>query len=205
MDNKDDLETYLTNYGDKLSDTDIKHLKTAITSLSWQGWHLTGSLKREIQQKLGDSIKHIYAPGEADDMLIDMTNNKIDLILSLDSDIFAMGAPHLWRLLRVKNDWIVEDIYVEDVCNSWSISLGLLQDASFLAGWDRCLLKGESYMMFNTSLARMKHYRSLDTVIEKFIPDGVDQEAYERLVSIKSESKVKWIQLLKNRELTAVE
>lgn len=203
-DKKHGLEHYLEEYGEQLSEEDKVQLNTAISSLSWQGWHLTSALKREIQEKLGPNVEHIFAAGEADDLLLDMAfsdNNKVDVILTLDSDIFAMGAPHLWRLLRVKNDWIVEDIYVEDVCNSWGISLGLLQDASFLAGWDRCLLKGESYMMFNTSLARMKHYRVLDTVIEKFIPDGVDQEAYERLVNIKSESKAKWIQLLKRREL----
>jgi hypothetical protein len=204
-DKKNGLESYLEEYGAQLSEGDKTQLNTAISSLSWQGWHLTGALKREIQEKLGPKVEHIFAAGEADDLLLEMAfseNKKVDVILTLDSDIFAMGAPHLWRLLRVRNDWIVEDVYIEDVCNSWGISLSILQDASFLAGWDRCLLKGESYMMFSTALTRMKHYGVLDTVIEKFIVNGVDKEAYDRLLSIKSESKTKWIQLLKTRELT---
>ena len=199
MDNKDDLETYLANYGDKLSDNDIKHLKTAITSLSWQGWHLTGSLKKEIQQKLGDSIKHIYAPGEADDLLIDMTNNKIDLILSLDSDIFAMGSERIWRLLRVRGQWLVEDISVEKTCNEWGITLSQLQDACFLAGWDRCHLTGGSYMPIDTALNRIKYYGTLHLVLGKFPPEKIDTEAIDRLTKLKKESKDRWINIIKAR------
>jgi hypothetical protein len=47
-----ELEEYLEKFEGQLNEHDIKHLKTAITSLSWQGWHLTGSLKREIQEKI---------------------------------------------------------------------------------------------------------------------------------------------------------
>lgn len=203
-DKKRDLEQYLTEYEGQLSEDDKKQLNTAISSLSWQGWHLTGALKREIQEKLGSNIKHIFAPGEADDVLLDMAfdDNTLDVVLTLDSDIFAMGAPRLWRLMRVRNEWVIEDISVEDVCNNWAISLGTLQDSSFLAGWDRCHLTGESYMPFNMAISRMKHYHDLGMVIEKFVPDGVDEDAYERLVSLKKVSKAKWIQLIKRRKLT---
>lgn len=202
MDKKGDLETYLTNFGDQLSDTDVKHLKTAITSLSWQGWHLTGTLKREIQEKLGSTVEHIYAPGEADDMLIEMSATKIGIILSLDSDIFAMGAERIWRLLRIRGKWIIEDISVENVCNTWGINLSQLQDACFLAGWDRCHLTGTSYMPFENAVNRVKFYQTWLAVMEKFhSKDLVDKDAIDRLNVIKKESKGRWLNILRAREI----
>jgi hypothetical protein len=189
MDKKRDLEEYLEKFASQLDDTDVKHLKTAITSLSWQGWHLSGSLKRQIQETLGDSIQHVYAEGEADDLLIEMSvNGNIDVIVSLDSDLLAMGSPRLWRLLKSRKIWIIEDICVEDVCNTFGISLGTLQDTCFLAGWDRCHITGSTYMPFEVALNRMKHYGILGIVIEKFIPEAnIDKDAYERLKMIKKE------------------
>jgi len=201
MDTKGELEEYLEKFEGQLNEHDIKHLKTAITSLSWQGWHLTGSLKREIQEKLGQEVKHIYAPGEADDMLLKMLDDKdIDIIMTLDSDLFAMGGQHIWRLLRIRKEWIIEDIYVEQVCDKAGISLNMLQDACFLAGWDRCHLTGASYMPFETALNRIKYYGTLSAVLDKFPPSSsIDQEAINRLKLIKKESKERWINILKTR------
>lgn len=201
MDKKNDLQDYLEKFESQLNDTDIKHLKTAITSLSWQGWHLTGSLKRKINETLGDQIKHIYAEGEADDLLIAMSTDKsIDVILSLDSDLFAMGGERIWRVLRIRKQWIIEDISVEAVCNNWGISLSLLQDACFLAGWDRCHLTGTTYMPFISALNRIKHYQSIHLILEKFLPDSkLDAEAFDRLTIIKKESRERWQQILKQR------
>jgi hypothetical protein len=200
MDTKGELEEYLEKFEGQLNEHDIKHLKTAITSLSWQGWHLTGSLKREIQEKLGQDVKHIYAPGEADDMLLKMLDDKdIDIIMTLDSDLFAMGGEHIWRLLRIRKEWIVEDIYVEKVCDKAKISLNMLQDTCFLAGWDRCHLTGTSYMPFEVALNRIKYYGNLNAVLEKFPPISVEQEALDRLKKIKKESKERWISILKAR------
>ena len=204
MDTKGELEEYLEKFEGQLNEHDIKHLKTAITSLSWQGWHLTGSLKREIQEKLGDQVKHIYAPGEADDMLLKMLDDKeIDIIMTLDSDLFAMGGEHIWRLLRIRKEWIIEDIYVEQVCDKAGISLNMLQDACFLAGWDRCHLTGTSYMPFEVALNRIKYYGNLNAVIDKFPPISLDQEALNRLKIIKKESKERWINILKIRNPSA--
>jgi len=202
MDNKEGLEEYLEKFGEQLNEHDIRHLKTAITSLSWQGWHLTGSLKKNIQENLGKDVKHIYAPGEADDMLIKMADlQEINVILTLDSDLFAMGGEQIWRLLRIRKEWIIEDIRVEDVCNIAGINLGVLQDACFLAGWDRCHLTGASYMPFETALNRMKYYGSLQTVLEKFpIVDTHYNEALGRLKSIKKESRERWIEILNKRK-----
>ena len=201
IEKKTDLETYLTEFGGLLSDTDIKHLKTAITSLSWQGWHMTGSLKRQIQETLGPNIKHIFAPGEADDVLIKMIFDKeIDLVISLDSDLFAMGAERIWRLLKIRGQWLIEDIYVEAICNTYGISLAQLQDACFLAGWDRCHMKGGSHMTFETALNRIKYYKNLQVILEKFPIESIEsQEPMERLTLLKQESKTRWQQILRNR------
>jgi 5'-3' exonuclease len=206
IEKKTDLEIYLADYGSQLSDTDIKHLKTAITSLSWQGWHLTGTLRRKICETLGPSIKHVYAEEEADDLLIEMstTSNgekKIDLIMTLDSDLLAMGAEHIWRLLRIRGAWLTEDISVEAVCNEWGISLAQLQDACFLAGWDRChvVTKG-TYMSFEAALNRMKHYQQLIIVLEKF-PNDFDTAAMDRLLSLKKESRSRWQTILASRRV----
>jgi hypothetical protein len=200
MDKKQDLELYLEKFGSQLNDSDIKHLKTAITSLSWQGWHLSGTLKRTIQEKLAVAT-HIYSPGEADDLLITMiSKGELDVVVSLDSDILAMGAQRLWRILRFQKNWILEDISVERVCNTFGISLATLQDTCFLAGWDRCHLSGTSYMPFDVALERMKFYEILGIVIEKFIPGAIiDKESYDRLRVIKKESKERWMQILKSR------
>ena len=200
IDSRSELETYLETFQADLNQQDITNLKAAIKSLSWQGWHLTGSMKREIQAKLGPSVTHIYAPGEADDILIQMAyEKKIDVILSLDSDLFAMGGEQIWRLLRFKNQWVVEDIKVEEVCNKSGINLSMLQDACFLAGWDRCHLKtGESYMPFEVALNRIKHYQKLDVILDKF-PVDYDNETLDRLANLKRESKTRWQQILRDR------
>jgi hypothetical protein len=202
IDTRRDLEEYLETFGSQLTDTDIKHLKTAISSLSWQGWHLSGSLKRQIQEKLGGSIVHIHATGEADDLLISMsTDATISVIISLDSDLLALGGERIWRLLRIRKSWLVENISVEKTCTILGISLSTLQDACFLAGWDRCHLSGVTYMPFDVALNRMKHYGILGVVIEKFISEAqIDKEAYERLKIIKKESKDMWVDILKKRE-----
>jgi len=199
IDSRSNLEIYLETFEKELNDDDIKNLKSAISSLSWQGWHLTGSLKRMIKETLGESITHIYAPGEADDVLIKMASeNQIDIIMTLDSDLFAMGGEHIWRLLRIKKEWIVEDILVEDVCDKAEISLSILQDICFLAGWDRCHLTGECYMPFEVALNRMKYYGSLNIILEKF-ECKIDLEALERLKEIKKESRARWIEILRLR------
>jgi hypothetical protein len=77
----------------------------------------------------------------------------------------------------------------------------MLQDACFLAGWDRCHLTGASYMPFEVALNRIKHYGTLTNVLEKFLPVLVDQEALNRLKIIKKESKERWVNILKSRNI----
>lgn len=199
---KSELQEYLEKFERDLSEEDIEKIKSSISSLTWQGWHLTGSLKREIKEKLGHSIKHIYAPGEADDILIKMGfEQEIDIILSLDSDLFALGGERIWRLLRIREKWILEDICIEEICNSQGITLAMLQDACFLAGWERCHLTGLSYMPFETALNRIKYYGNLNTVIHRFpINDPLYDEALGRLRYLKKESKDRWVAILERRK-----
>ena len=199
---KEDLEVYLAEHGDELSISERENISTTISSLGWQGWHLTGKLKREIHGVLGGDIKHISAEGEADDLLLKMAfDGRADVIMSLDSDLFVMGTPRIWRLLNIRKKWIVEDISVEYVCNDWGITLAGLQDASFLAGWDRCHTKGGEFMRFDSALARVKHYGTWQATIakhpwnESVIINGADDE----LNRLKSESKKLWVQLLMSR------
>jgi 5'-3' exonuclease len=200
VEKKEGLETYLAEFGEHLTDADVTQLKTAITSLGWQGWHLTGKMKREIQEKLGTAIQHVFADGEADDLLLEMAfNSGVDVVLSLDSDLFVMGAPRIWRLMNIRKKWVVEDISVEAVCNDWGMSLSKLQDASFLAGWDRCHMKGGEFMRFETALTRVKHYGTWHAVLEKYPVwnRAEKQQEEESLIKLKRESKERWRQLLK--------
>lgn len=201
LDKKSELVEYLNQFGSELSENDLTNLNTAITSLSWQGWRLTGTLKREIQATLGPNVKHVYAPGEADDLLISMAHdNIIQVILTLDSDLLAMGGEHIWRLLRIRDKWIIEDIWVENVCDALGISLSILQDACFLAGWDRCHLTGDTYMSFDSAISRMKYYGSVQLVLKKFVIDQeVNQDSLMRLKQIKKESRERWVQIINNR------
>ena len=193
-----DLEVYLEEYKGQLNDTDIKHIKTAITSLNWQGWHMTNKLKKEIQERLGPNVEHIFAEGEADDILIDMAFEKrLDVVVTLDSDLFVMGTPRIWRVMRVRGEWLVEDISVESVCNDWGISLGILQDAAYLAGWDRCHTQGGTFMPFETALTRAKHYGGWKTVLEK--TGGLDDKftgTQESLMNLKKKSRERWLNIL---------
>lgn len=192
------LEVYLEEYKGELNDTDIKHIKTAITSLNWQGWHMTNKLKKDIQERLGPNVEHIFAEGEADDILIDMAFDKrLDVVVTLDSDLFVMGTPRIWRILRVRGEWCLEDISVESVCNDWGISLGILQDAAYLAGWDRCHPQGGTFMAFETALTRTKHYGGWKTVLEK--TGGLDEKfmgTQESLMSLKRKSRERWLKII---------
>jgi hypothetical protein len=202
---KGELEEYLKEYGSELEAQDLTKIQSAIDSLSWKSWHLTGTLKREIQATLGPDIAHIFAAGEADDVLIEMIfEKKVDVVLSLDSDIFAMGAPRIWRLMHQKGKWLIEDIIVEQVCNEWGITLSILQDASCLAGWDRCHLKGppkgQEFVPFSKALSLVKFYGKLNAVIEKNPEIAVSQseEALVNLRQLKAESKGRWLKILAN-------
>ena len=215
---KDTLTAYLEEYGSQLNETDIKNLTNAISSLSWQGWHLNSKKKQEIKDSL--PVQHVVAEGEADDLLLEMAfNGQIDIILTLDSDLFVMGAPHIWRLLQSngllekvpknpngllekacqnpkipKNNWHIEDIHIESVCVQCGISLEHLQDAAYLAGWDRCHLTGHSYMLFNNAIEKIRN-SNLQDILE------VDPESHERLLKIKSNTHINWKALLKERKL----
>jgi hypothetical protein len=190
-----ELEAYLEQYTNELSDLDKKHLKTAIHSLSWQGWHLTAKIKEDIHTRLGSNVQHHYAKGEADDVLIEMENSKqIDIVVTLDSDLFVMGCPRIWRIMLHRRQWSIEEIFIEDVCNNWNINLSQLQDASFLAGWDRCHLKGIIPMSFESAIHRMKHYGSCLHILQKFNPTLViDQDTFDRLQTLKEDSKKRWM------------
>jgi len=195
---KCELEEYIKEHGNELDDADLIKLNSAIENLSWKSWHLTGSLKKEIKNTLGENIKHIFAPGEADDLLIELIFKKgVDVVLTLDSDIFAMGAPRIWRLMRTKGKWMVEDIRVEDVCNEWGISLNILQDASYLAGWDRCHLKGGEFIPFSRAISLVKFYGKLQPVLEK-IQQFTSNESLLLLKQLKRESKERWLNILNN-------
>lgn len=202
MDQKQELAEYLEKFGSQLSETDVKHLKTAITSLSWQGWHMTGTLRKEIIEALGPAVQHIQAEGEADDLLLEMAldQGKFDVLMSLDSDLFAMGAPEIWRILHIRGEWIIEQVRVEDVCGAWGLRLGQLQDACFLAGWDR--FPGASpYMTFEQAVNRIKHYRLLTTVLEKWPPKTpVEEDRLNKLKILKAESRKRWVALQEKRE-----
>ena len=248
---KDTLTAYLEEYGSQLDETDIKNLTNAISSLSWQGWHLNSKKKQEIKDSL--PVQHVVAEGEADDLLLEMAfNGQIDIILTLDSDLFVMGAPHIWRLLQSngllekvpkipngllekvpkipngllekvpkipnellekvpkipngllekacqnpkipKNNWYIEDIHIESVCVQCGISLEHLQDAAYLAGWDRCHLTGHSYMLFNNAIEKIRDLKLQDIL-------KVDPESHERLLKIKSNTHINWKALLKERKL----
>jgi hypothetical protein len=57
-------------------------------------------------------------------------------------------------------------------------------------------------MPFEVALNRIKYYGNLTSVLEKFPPVSVDQDALDRLKKIKKESKERWVTILKNRNHT---
>lgn len=197
LEKKETLSAYIEQYGAELDERDLKSLSTAITSLEWQGWHLSYKKKREIQGALG-SMEHIMAEGEADDLLLDMAfSGKIDIVMTLDSDLFVMGAPCIWRLLLVgAKTWTLEQIEVEQICRLCNISLGDLQDAAYLAGWDRCHLSGHVYMTFHKAIEHLKTtgLDSLSLIL--------DAESHSRLLQIKSSTHALWKEIFKQRKVT---
>jgi 5'-3' exonuclease len=187
------LETYLKDHGHELSETDIKQVKSAITSLGWQSWHLTGAIRREIQAALGDPILHRQAKEEADDELLEMAMDKgeLDVVVTLDSDLFVMGAPKVWRPLYTRGVWQIQEYCVKELCMALGLSLKNLQDAAFLSGWDRFTSEGE-VMPFSVALNRIKHYRALDLICSKFgIKPAAD--ALEKLEAVKAQSRARWL------------
>jgi hypothetical protein len=195
LEKKEALSAYIEEYGAQLDERDLKSLSTAITSLEWQGWHLSYKKKKEIQAALG-SMEHIVAEGEADDLLLEMAfSGKIDSILTLDSDLFVMGAPCVWRLLGTK-PWKLEQIEVERICRMSDISLGDLQDAAYLAGWDRCHLSGHVYMTFHKAMEQLK------TADLESLPLILDAESHARLLQIKTSTHALWKEIFKQRKLT---
>ena len=194
LEKKENLSAYIEQYGAELDERDLKSLSTAITSLEWQGWHLSYKKKREIQEALG-SMDHIIAEGEADDLLLDMAfTGKLDIILTLDSDLFVMGSPCIWRLLRSDcKMWRLEEIDLETICRLCDISLGDLQDAAYLAGWDRCHLSAHAEMTFHKAIEQVKLVG---------LEGEVDAESHARLIQIKSTTHAYWKELFRQRKLT---
>jgi hypothetical protein len=140
-------------------------------------------------------MDHIIAEGEADDLLLDMAfTGKLDIILTLDSDLFVMGSPCIWRLLRSDcKMWRLEEIDLETICRLCDISLGDLQDAAYLAGWDRCHLSAHAEMTFHKAIEQVKLVG---------LEGEVDAESHARLIQIKSTTHAYWKELFRQRKLT---
>lgn len=197
-DSKKTLEQYLEDHSAELTEVDIRNIKTAIKSLSWQSWHMTSSIRKQIEATLGSQVQHIQAEGEADDELYTMImrDKKIDVVLTLDSDLFALGAPRIWRLLHTRGEFEVEEIFVRYICSHWGLTLGNLQDACYLAGWDRFHKQGKALMPFPTAVNRIKHYKNLQVILEKFAGEyEPTEDSLKPFKDTKAEARRFWTEM----------
>ena len=197
-DSKKTLETYLEDHAAELTEADIRNIKSTIKSLSWQSWHMTANIRKQIENTLGPNVEHLQATGEADDQLYKMIlqDKTIDVVVTLDSDLFALGAPRIWRLLFTKGQFTVEEIFVRYVCSHWGLTLGNLQDACYLAGWDRFHKQGAAYMPFPTAVNRVKHYKNLQVILEKFASDSIpDEQALKPYRETKADARRLWSEM----------
>ena len=155
-------------------------LEYSLARLEFQGWHMTREIRHTVQEELWKmGIPYVKAIGEADDALSELVGSgKLDVIVSTDMDFLLSGVPRLWIPFRASNDGF-EEIVLTKVLEGEKMSLEMFRDAGILCGVDE--LKGRLSVMPQTAIGWLRHYSSLESVLERQLAQLVAAGAAEIL------------------------
>jgi 5'-3' exonuclease len=159
----------------ELSTDEQRILKTSIARLETQGWHLSREIRLDFQRELmGLSIPYVQALGEADMALVDLcAARKLDVVVSTDMDFLLSGVPRLWIPFRrttgpdVSTQEGFEQIVTQSVLVFESITQEGLRDAGILCGVEA--LRGKLHMNSHTAFSWIRHYKSIEGVLQSSI------------------------------------
>lgn len=153
-------------------------LELSLERLEHQAWHLTREVRHEVQDALRmRSIPFVKAAQEADQVLVDLAHhNKIDIVLSTDMDYLLSGVPRLWIPQGPLGGHEVEEIQLEEVLREEGLTQEQFRDAAILCGVEP--LKGAVTMPPKKAFSWMRHYGSVETVLQK--QRSISKEEFEK-------------------------
>jgi len=158
-------------------------LECSLERLHLQSWHMTREIRRAFQADLWRAeIPYVKSVSEADDVLVDLEHGKkIDVILTTDMDYLLSGVECLWIPTRV-GLFTYEELCLHGILEGEGISRDGLVDAGLLCGTEeRERAKG---IPCERAFTLIRHYKSLEKILESNVKDGVIREMFPDLESV---------------------
>jgi len=149
-----------------------KVLEDSILRLDHAAWHLTRTIRHEIQKELFlRSIPYIRGTEEADGVLIDLCGaGKLDVIVSSDMDYLLSGVvKRLWIPLQ-DPDIPFEEMNMKSILEGEDLSLESFRDAGILCGVEPLRAHGVS-IFAKKAFNWMRYYKTIETILHSNVPE----------------------------------
>lgn len=164
------LKDYLTA-DENIPSNERRVLEYSLARLEFKGWHITRDIRQKFQEVLkGMNIPYLKAVGEADNVLVDMARaDKLDVVVSTDMDFLLSGVKRLWIPFRVTMYDGFEEIRLEELLKGEDITEEGLRDVGILCGVE--LLRGKLSIHTNMAFSWIRHYKSIETILESNVEE----------------------------------
>lgn len=123
-----------------LTEETRKEIQQKILHFEKEGWSVHREIRTRFCQMLRDAqIPYMDAPGEADDVLIEMARkNQIDVVISNDMDIFVGGVERFWMVDKKSAVPLFREFHRGQVSQALGIDPHRWADVAILAGYEKC-------------------------------------------------------------------
>jgi len=180
------LEVFLeSDAANTLEPVARQFLENSLERLQKQSWHMTRELRRAFQGELWKAgIPYVKSVSEADDVLVDLYyGGKLDVVLTSDMDYLLSGIQTLWVPTH-RGLFQYEEISLDRILEGEGLSTSGLADAGLLCGTEeRQKARG---IPCATAFTLIRHYGSLEGVLNGTTKDPVIREMFPDEASIKS-------------------
>lgn len=156
---------------------DRELLETSLARAKSGAWHMTRDARRAFQERLWiEKIPYVKSVSEADDVLMDLVAaGKLDAIISTDMDCLLSGVDRLWIPIK-KGITLFEEISLADVLEGENLTMDAFRDACLLCGTEE--RAGAKGVPAHTAFAWMRHYGSLDALLQSNVTDRAFREMF---------------------------
>jgi hypothetical protein len=150
---------------EEITDGHRKYLEQKVLEHQQRGWSITRDLRTTIKRRLyEEKIPMIKAKSEADGLLASMcANNVLDIVISGDMDLLAMGAKTLWT--PIEDGLTFREYTREDILQK--LSMGDYQFRSMCAMCFTEASADPTIFDIRQAYQAMRLYRNITTIKQK--------------------------------------
>ena len=158
-------------------------LEYSLERFQIQSWHMTRDLRRSFQGELWSAeVPYVKSISEADDVLVDLVNaGKLDVVLTTDMDYLLSGVRRLW-IPTTKGLFQFEELSLDSILRGEGLTEASLMDAGLLCGTEERL--GAAGIPCITAFTLIRHYGSLEMVLESMVKDPVVRAMFPDVESV---------------------